>query len=216
MYCEKCKHQSPDNFTNCAYCGEKLVTLKEKTKTAEKVERKFMLINKKSAVITAVTAVAIISVISIIVGIVSGKKPQSVIHNMTKAITENDEDMYFSLFDGEYLEYKKECIYFTDDELLKGITEPMYETDEFYKKECGDDYKIKCRFDSVSDVDEKGIKKINDYLTEMYGYKKSVTDAAVLNFSVIAKGEKGKYESVYRDFYCIKIGGKWYRSPEIK
>lgn len=215
MYCDKCKHQSPDNFTNCAYCGERLKVSEKKKENKASVFSKLSFLNKKSAVLSLLCIALAVALICGVVGFFAGKKPAEIAVDMAKAIEENDAELYFSLFDKEYLDYKKEYIYFTDDELFKGITEPLYESDGFYKKECGENYTLKVKTENVKELTFSEIEQVNTYLSQMYGYKDVIKEAAVLDFTITAKGEKGEYKSDYRNFYCIKTGNRWYRSPEL-
>ena len=54
------------------------------------------------------------------------------------------------------------------------------------------------------------IEYINDYLEETYLYEKAANKGAKLSFTINAKGPLGEYQSIYKDVYAIRIGGKWY------
>lgn len=215
MYCNKCKKQSPDNFENCAYCGAKLK--KEKTKKLPKINYgvDFKFLSKKNAVISLVIVAAVVSLFCCIIGITTGGKPETVLKTMVNSIKNNDEKSYFTIFDEDLKKYKKEYVYYTDEALSEGLTLPMSESNLFYKKTCGENYKLKYTVKKTEYYDNDEITGLNEKLSELYGYTHKVSKAVVFDFEIKAKGEKGEYSSVYKDFTCIKISGKWYKSPDV-
>lgn len=215
MYCSKCKKQSPDNFENCAYCGAKLK--KEKSKKLPKINygADFKFLSKKNAVISLVIVALAVSLFCCVIGLTTGGKPETVLKTMVKSIKHNDEKSYYSIYDEDLKQYKKEYVYFSDEALMEGLTSPMTESNTFYKHTCGENYKLKYNVKEIKYLNNDELSALNDKLFESYGYTHKASKAAVLDFEIIAKGEKGEYSSVYNNFICIKVSGKWYKAPDV-
>lgn len=216
MYCSKCKKQSPDNFTICAYCGAKLKADAPKKHIIYKTDAKRIhLPGLKSFTATLIAVAVIIALISGIVGIATGGKPESVLKLLSSSIEEKNSEKYSELYDEFYKEYEKEYRYYSDDELNAALCEPLFESVRFYEKTCGEDFKIKYRQDSIRYITGEELDAINETLLNDYGYYKTCTKAAVIDFSLEVKGSLGEYTTVYKNFYCIKLSGKWYKAPEL-
>lgn len=217
MYCSRCGQQSPDNFTSCAYCGAPFKTKKRRTAQRFKVKNKrlpFMTSAKKSVFI--VIAAAVIVIASVITGILTGSKPDSVIKTAAEATVKNDAALYCSIFDEYYTEYCKQNKYFADDETRAALSEPMVKSDAFYKAECGDKYTLSCKVRSVEYFSDTRLEELNSELALTYGYKKNISDAACLDVEINAKGAGGVYTTVYKNYYCIKLGGRWYKCDIVQ
>lgn len=212
MYCSKCHKQSPDNFTSCAYCG---APFKHKKKPSarrfgvKEQKRSFLSSGKKS--VAVVVFAAVIVLVSVGVGIFTGAKPGSIVKKTVKAVQNGDEALYCSVYDDCYKEYCRQNIYFDDAAVSEALASPMNETDEFYTAECGEGYKLHGKVKSVDYLSESELEKLNAELTVNYGYTKEASKAAKLNVEITAEGPAGKYTSVYKDYVCIRLGGKWYR-----
>lgn len=216
MYCSKCKKQSPDNFTICAYCGAKLKADTAKKHIIYKTdEKRIHLPRPKSIVATFIATAVIIALVSGIVGIATGGKPESVLKLISSATEEKNSEKYLGLYDEFYKEYEKENRYYSEDELKAALCEPLFESAGFYEKTCGEDFKIKYKQESIRYITGEELDAINEALLNDYGYYKACSKAAVIDFSLEVKGSLGEYTTVYKEYYCIKLSGRWYKAPEL-
>lgn len=211
MYCSKCHRQSPDNFTNCPYCAAELTGNKKK-KPEMFIKKKRLNINipLKNCVIAIVCVAFVLVIAALVTASVTGAKPDRVASNFVAAVNNNDVNAYYSLFDESLKEYKKENWYFDEEETLNAMTEPLVKSREFYTEKCGEDFKLRYEVSEVSYFTEEETEAFNKRLSDTYGYTKLPEKIAKLKIEITADGEKGSYKSVYTDFTCIKIGGKWY------
>ena len=213
MYCEKCKKQSPENFKHCAYCG---ATFQKKRKTQntenELIKRikRLRMPTMKSMVLSLIIIAIVLSIASITTGLLTGSKPDGLIKTFANAIEKNNEELYFTLYDEQIKSYNKEYLYFDDEVVLTEMTYSMRRSYEFYKLRCGEEFKLKYVVDSVEYITAEELEEINDYLEETYLYEKAANKGAKLSFTINAKGPLGEYQSIYKDVYAIRIGGKWY------
>lgn len=214
MYCDNCHRQSPDNFVNCPYCSAPLKNQKRKKprKFVRKRELKKPVSFKTTVIITAGVAF-LLTVSAIITGIVTGSKPDTVVKKMVNAIQNDDAQLYYSLYDDRIIEYYKENWYFADEETFEAVTEPLRESREFYSEKCGENFKLDCKITNITEISESELEEYKDYLATSFDYKKFPSKMARVDFEIEAKGDSGKYKSVYEDFVCIKLGGKWYIQP---
>ena len=213
MYCSKCFRQSPDNFTSCAYCGAPFKTKKKQTAQRFKVKKQrlpFFTSGKKSAL--TVLIAAIIVLVSVLTGILTGSKPGSVIKRSVSATVAADTKEYVSIYDGYYIDYCTQNKYYDDSATFKALSDAMIKSNDFYTKTCGEGYKLSYRVKSTEYFDENALAELNDALALNYAYPKKAKAAAELYVEVTAKGDKGEYTTVYKDYVCIKLGGKWYKS----
>lgn len=214
MYCSKCKKQSPDNFTICAYCGAPLdAAEKKKEKTNNTVYKKSCLPGVKHVVLMLIAFAAVIAVVSVAVGVATSTKPQSALKLLCKATEAGDGEMYMELYDEEFISYEKENKYYSDSSVTEALCEPLEESFAFYGETCGEGFTLKYEVDGLSYISNDELGLLNEVLSNEYGYFKTCSKAAVVDFSVTAKGEKGEYTTVYKNFYCMKISGKWYKAP---
>ncbi len=212
MYCRKCHKQSPDNFVICAYCGAKLNESPKKVPTAflKKKEQNKKISFKTLLTVSLVFAV-LLSMAAIITASVIGSKPEKIVKNFTMSIQNGDEKLYYSLYDSDIKSYKKENRYFGDDETFENMVSPMWESDAFYKEKCGENYKLSYSIKSSVSLSDNELITFNECLEKNFSYIKYPAKVELLNVEVTAKGEKGEYKSVYNDFWCMKIKGKWYK-----
>ena len=157
----------------------------------------------------------ILTVVAIFTATVTGSKPEKVIKNFTKSIQSQDDKLYYSLYDEGIKEYKKENRYYGDDETFKNIVLPMTESNEFYKSKCGEDYKLSYTVNSSYTLTEEELGSFKKMLESNFTYIKLPSRVDVLNVEVTARGEKGEYRSIYNDFWCMKIKGRWYKVDKI-
>ena len=209
MYCNHCHRQTPDNFVTCPYCAHKLQKGKKKTSGAP-AEKSKKLNFKKTVIIITCFAVCLMTA-AIITGIATGSKPQKLIKTLTQAINTNDTELYYSLYDAEIKEYNKENWYYDEEQTILHMTEPLNTATSFYSSKCGADFTVKYKINAVTYAEDEEIVLFNESLNETYGYRKEVSQIAYVDFSLNVKGDLGEYESVYTDFRCIKINGKWYK-----
>lgn len=211
MYCDNCHRQSPDNFVNCPYCSAPLKNHKRKKpqKFIKPKERKKPMSFKSTVVIVVIIAF-VLSVCAIVTGILTGSKPSMAIKKMVTAIETNDAELYYSLYDDQIIEYYKENWYYGDAETFDAITKPLLESRVFYTEKCGENFTLDYKVTDVTYVGDDTLVSVNNSLQVSFNYSKFPTKVAFLNFEIDAKGEKGTYKSVYKNFVCLQIGGKWY------
>lgn len=211
MYCDKCRRQSPDNFSNCPYCSAPLNGNKKK-KPERFVRKKSnnLHISFKTAITTLAVFAGILAVAAVFTAVLTGSKPESVVKTFVTAINTDDANMYYELYDQQLKDYKKQNWYFGGEETFAAMTEPLVKSTEFYTEKCGEDFNLKYEITQVSYYSDEEFQALCDTLGETYGYTKLPQKAATLQVTVNVKGEKGSYTSIYTDFTCIKIGGKWY------
>ena len=213
MYCDNCHKQSPDNFKTCAYCGAVLEQPKKPAPSRfVKKERKRTALTVKMRVAAAIAVAAVIVVAAAVTASLTSSKPESVIKKMTAAVRKNDAEKYYSLYDDTFTAYKKDNAFYDDERTFEELTAPLKKSDEFYTSQCGEDYKLTYVIDGVDYFTAEELAEYCDYLSEYCGYTKLPKEAASVSFRLHAKGEKGEYESVYRNFYCHKLGSKWYKA----
>lgn len=212
MYCEKCHNQSPDNFERCAYCSapfEEKIKPESGKKTIKKFKKRRF--SKKTAIGCVVVFAFVMALSAIITGVVTGVKPESVVSSLSVAIQKNDSKLYYSLFDEQMKTYKKSNWYFSDEETNKAMVEPLVKSIDFYTEMCGEGYTIDYEIEDVYYFSGSELEHLCGVLGETYGYDIMPKKAAKVDFVLYVKGEKGEYETVYKDFYCIKFGSQWYR-----
>ena len=212
MYCEKCHRQSPDNFDSCIYCSEPFQREALKPSKFVKQEKKRKRPSRKTVLAILIGGAFFLCVAAIITGTLTGEKPESVVRAIATAVETSDEELYFSLFDNSIKEYKKSNWYFNDEETFSAMSEPLRRSVEFYSDTCGENLKVTYKINATEYLSEEQLGELNDMLTDTYGYSKLPSSAARLDFEIRVSGDKGEYKSVYRDFYCIKINGKWYKT----
>lgn len=212
MYCEKCHRQSPDNFERCAYCSAPFET-KKKPESVKKNIKKFKKrrISKKTVIICVVAFAFVMALSAIITGVVTGVKPERVVSSLSVAIEQNDSKLYYSLYDEQMKEYKKSNWYFSDEETNKAMVEPLVKSINFYTEMCGEGFTINYEIEDVYYFSDSELEILCGVLSETYSYDVMPKKAARIDFVLYVKGEKGEYETVYKDFYCIKFGSEWYR-----
>ncbi len=212
MYCDKCHKQSPDNFVTCAYCGAKLESSKKKepTKFVKKRNVKINL-SLKNVILALVILASVLILAATLTVVFTGSKPEKVVKNFVKATQTTDADLYYSLFDDNIKKYKKDNRYFGDDETYAQIVLPMTESDAFYVDKCGEDYKLSYKVTSSQALSDEELAEFKTVLETGFGYIEFPSKVEVLSVEIIAKGEKGTYKSVYNDFWCMKIKGRWYK-----
>ena len=212
LYCRKCHRQSPENFVTCAYCGAKLKVDKKKEPTVFVKKKKSRLnISFKNVVVISIAVAIVISLCAVVTAIITGSKPERVVKDFTKAIQNNNEKLYFSLYDEEIIEYKKDNLYFGDEETFENMVSAVKESDDFYTKICGEDYEITYSINSYETLSDSQLEQFNKVLESGFSYVQLPKRVDILNLEIVAEGEKGEYKSVYGDFYCMKIKGKWYK-----
>ncbi len=216
MYCEKCHRQSPDNFESCAYCSApfKKTEAQKPSKFVNK-ENKRKKPSRKAVLSGLIIVAFVLCVVAVVTGVLTGAKPETTVKTLCQAIEENNRELYFNLYDEQIKEYKKKNWYFNDDETYKAITVPLEKSVLFYSQNCGESFKITYKINETTYVSEEELSAFNNMLAETYEYKKLPTDIAKIDFEINVSGESGSYKSVYKDFYCIKIGGKWFRTDAI-
>ena len=212
MYCEKCHRQSPDNFERCAYCSAPFET-KKKPESVKKNIKKFKKkrMSKKTVIICVVAFAFVMALSAIITGVVTGVKPERVVSSLSVAIEQNDSKLYYSLYDEQMKEYKKSNWYFSDEETNKAMVEPLVKSINFYTEMCGEGFTINYEIEDVYYFSDSELEILCGVLAETYSYDVMPKKAARIDFVLYVKGEKGGYETVYKDFYCIKFGSEWYR-----
>lgn len=213
MYCEKCHKQSPDNFKNCAYCGASLDSPKApKPSKYVKISKHPKRISVKKSIIALVIIGLLLCCAAIITGVLTGTKPESTVKTFALAIENNDDDLYYSLFDEQIKEYKKENWYYNEEETFKAMVEPMNKSVAFYSENCGENFQVEYEITDTEYLTGEQLEQFIELLDETYGYQKYPSEVAVLDLEINVKGDKGTYTSVYQDFYCIKIGRYWYKT----
>ena len=211
MYCNKCHRQSPDNFTYCPYCSAELENGKKKKPEMFIDKKKFNInIPLKNTVIGIIVVAFILVIAALITASVTGSKPDKVVADLVEAVNHNNESAYYALFDNSLKEYKKNNRYFDEEETISAMTQPLRDSREFYAEKCGDDFKLSYEINHVTYYNDEEIEAFNKQLSDTYGYIKLPDKVAKLKIEITATGEKGAYKSVYTDFLCIKIGGKWF------
>lgn len=211
MYCDNCHRQSPDNFVNCPYCSAPLKNHKRKSpqKFVKPKEKKKPL-SFKSTVIMAVAVAFILAVSAIVTGAFTGSKPSTAIKKMVNAIETNDSELYYSLYDSQIIEYYKENWYYGDEETFNAVIKPLQESRSFYTEKCGENFTLDYKITDVTYITEDTLNSLNNSLEISFNYSKFPKKAAFVNFQIEAKGDEGTYKSVYENFVCLQIGGKWY------
>lgn len=211
MYCDKCHRQSPDNFVNCPYCSAPLKNNKrKKPEKFIKPKEKKKPISFKTSVIAMVAIAFALAVSAIVTGVFTGSKPSTAIKKMVSAIETNDAELYYSLYDEQIVGYYKENWYYGDQETFDAVTKPLSQSREFYTKKCGENFTLDYKITDVTYITGDSLVSLNNSLEISFNYSEFPKKAAFLNFEIEAKGDKGTYKSVYENFVCLQIGGKWY------
>lgn len=211
MYCDNCHRQSPDNFVNCPYCSAPLKSNKRtKPKKFTKTKEKKIPISFKTTVIISVVVAVVLAISAIVTGALTGSKPSGAISKMVTAIQTNDAKLYYSLYDDQIIEYYKENWYYGEEETFDAVTKPLLESRAFYTEKCGENFTLEYNITDVNYITGDSLNSFNKSLELSFDYSVFPSKAAFLNVEIEAEGEKGTYKSVYENFVCLKIGGKWY------
>lgn len=212
MYCDKCHKQSPDNFVTCAYCGATLNLPKKKEPSKFVKKREFRInLSFKKQIIALVILASVLVVAAIITVSFTGSKPEKVVKNFVKATQSADEDLYYSLYDENIKKYKKDNRYFGEEETYAQIVLPMVQSDDFYTGKCGESYKLTYKITSSRTLSDEELQRFKDILETGFNYVEFPSRVDLLCVEIQAKGETGEYKSVYNDFWCMKIKGRWYK-----
>lgn len=212
MYCQECHKQSPENFETCAYCGAKLAPKKKRQPSVfEKKNKKKRSIPLKLIVAGLLAFAVVLSIAAIFTATITGSKPERVVKNFVASISAQDEKLYYSLYDDGIKDYKRENRYYGEEETFENIVAPMHESHEFYKENCGESYKLTYSIKSYETLSEEDLVEFQKMLEEKFSYIKSPSRVDLLSVEIYCKGEKGEYTSIYKDFWCMKIKGKWYK-----
>lgn len=215
MYCYKCHKRSPENFVNCAYCGAKLKPEKKKQPSVFIKKEKFRInVSFKTVVAILMIIAVLISVAAIFTATVTGSKPEKVVRGFVQSVQNQDDKLFYSLYDEGIKEYKKENRYYGEEETFNNMISPMVESDSFYKEKCGENYKLTYSINSFETLSADQLMLFNEMLEENFNYIKLPSRVDILNVEITAKGDKGEYKSVYNDFLCMKIKGKWYKADK--
>ena len=212
MYCDKCHKQSPSNFVNCAYCGAKLESPDKKapSKFVKKKKLNIKFSFKNCLIIVSVFAVALV-LAAIFTASFTGTKPENVVKNFVKSTQSNDSELYYSLYDDNIKRYKQDNRYFGEDETFEQMVLPMVQSNEFYIEKCGEGYNLNYNVKSSSTLTEAKLVVFNEVLETSFGYIEFPARVDVLCVEIVANGSQGSYTSVYDDFWCMRIKGKWYK-----
>ena len=212
MYCDKCHKKSPDNFVSCAYCGAKFESSKKKNPKKEPGKKKIKINFSLKNWITALVIFACVLILAATLTVIfTGSKPEKVVKNLVKATETVDGELYFSLFDNNIKKYKKDNRYFGDEETYVQIIQPMTESNAFYIEKCGENYRLSYNITSSEALSEDELTDFRNVLETGFDYVEFPSKVEILSVEIIAKGEKGTYKSVYNDFWCMKIKGRWYK-----
>ncbi len=212
MYCDKCHKQSPENFESCAYCGAKL-DLPEKhepSRFIKKREIKFKLSFKHRIGVLVLVAVVLV-VAAIFTSSFTAAKPEKLIKSFVKATQTADEEMYYNLYDDNIKKYKLDNRYFGEDETFEQMVLPMEQSNTFYVAKCGEGYKLSYNVKSSKTLSDTEKEDFREVLEKSFDYVEFPSRVDVISVEIIAKGEKGEYKSLYNDFWCMKIKGRWYK-----
>ena len=165
----------------------------------------------KTVVAGLMVLAVVIAVAAIFTATVTGSKPEKVVKNFTHSIENEDEKLYYSLFDENIKEYKKQNRYYGDEETFSHFISPMVESNEFYTDKCGDDYELTYTIKSFETLSDEELETFNYVLETNFSYVQLPSRVDVLNVEITASGEDGEYKSIYNDFWCMKIKGRWYK-----
>lgn len=211
MYCDECHKQSPDNFVTCAYCGAKLNSHKKKEPS------KFLKKNRRNRSFSLKSVIALLVIFATVLGIAAvltvtftGAKSEKTVKSFVKAIQNEDEDLYYSLYDDHIKEYNNDNRYFAEDETYRQMVLPVKESNDFYAQKCGEGFKLTYEITSSGSLEEAELQQFNDSLVSGFGYIELPSQVDILNVRIIADGEEGEYVSIYDGFWCMKIKGRWY------
>lgn len=211
MYCDECHKQSPDNFVTCAYCGAKLKSPKKKPPSKFiKKKRGNRDISLKSVVAILVAFATILGIAAVLTATITGAKSENVVKSFVKAVRNEDEELFYSLYDEYIKEYNKNNRFFAEDETYAQMVLPVKESSVFYIQKCGEEYTLSYEITQTEVLDETELQSFNDLLSGQFGYVELPSRVDILDISINAEGDAGEYTSVYNDFWCMKIKGKWY------
>ena len=170
MYCDECHKQSPDNFVTCAYCGAKLKTHKKKEPSKfvkkKRGERSFSL---KSIIAILVVFATVLGIAAVLTATFTGAKSEKVVKGFVKAIVNEDEEFYYSLYDDYVKEYNKNNRYFAEDETYRQMVLPVKESNEFYISKCGEGYTLTYEVVSTQPLDENAVESFGSFLSSSFG-----------------------------------------------
>lgn len=211
MYCYKCHKQSPENFVNCAYCGAKLKPPKKKEPSKFQNKKKIKIdVSLRTLLKALLIVAAILAVIAIVTSFFTSSKSEEIVKNFVHSVDTNDRELFFSLYDDSIIKYKKENRYFADEETFKQMVMPVDESTDFYKEKCGEDFKLKYEVKSITTLSENDLEDFNKILDSDFNYIVFPSQVDILSVEIKATGDKGEYKSIYSDFWCMKIKGRWY------
>lgn len=224
MFCGNCGNQIPDGVGFCPNCGA--ATGAQQAPAVNEAPAAVATKKKMSkntiigivAVAAVVVAVAII-LIAIFAGGGRANDPEGVVLGYMEDTMDGDieamldylpEDFVDALIENEYDGNRKEFIKEGEEEMSDAL-------------EMMEEMGIKYSFEVVNvdepdkDELEEYIEYLNEDLKEYYDIELDIKDAAIVEVEITMKGEvmgEELNETDTEEFEVIKIGKKWYLSPE--
>ena len=220
MFCGNCGNQIPDGVGFCPNCGNATGAQEAAPVTTEapvaKKSKKNMIIG--IAAVAIVVALAII-LICVIAGGGKANDPEGVVLGYMEATMDGDIDEMLSYLHDDVVDAIVEKQYDGDkDAFIEEGEEAMEGALEMFE-EMGLEYSFEVV--SVDEPDEDELKDYIEYMDEMlkeeFDIELDIKDAAIVEVEITMSGEfmgEEMNETETEEFEVIKIGKKWYLSPE--
>jgi len=207
-FCTNCGNQIEEGAAVCSQCGTKV-----EAETAVKAKFDpiawFKGLDQTVRYITlGVVGVLVIAIV--LISAFSGGGYTKPVDNFFDGFISGDADKMMKAFPEEVVEELEDSDYFDLDDIEDMLDELVDELEDEYGKRVKFSYKVEEK-DSLS---EKKLDALKDELKDSYGIsKKDVKDAMTLELEMTIKGSEDK-DSEDMEMTVVKIGGKWYLSPD--
>lgn len=200
-FCGNCGKQLEDDAKICGYCGnyEEEQHVKKKIISSHTVK-----------IIKRICILCIIFGVIIAAGTISLKtfwymtgceKP---LNEFVSYMNDYDIDKLISV--SSEIGMKNDSIYNYEDQISSDISSRL----DGYEESVGHDLKISCRITDTYYLAERKLQEFRKSVNNKYDYDTDgITDVAVVDITIVAKGSEGESETNSGKAYVIKEDGAW-------
>lgn len=225
MFCSKCGKEIPDGIKFCGFCG---AALTEESPAGEAgnigtgntayARQEFVQPqgNKKSNYKIIAGIVIAILVICVMGSGIGRRSYKQTVKDGLKSIQIQSAEKLLKQFPKEYLDYVDDTFDMSDGEFGDSVQDLLEYEDETLKEEYGKHYKIKFKITDVDKYSKDRLDDLNQRLYDSYKFDKKKTAKAAAEVKVeITLSGSGKKDSTEYEFEMMKIGRKWYFTPQL-
>lgn len=209
-FCTNCGNMLEEGVDVCSKCGAK-VDAEPKAAVKTKIDPVawFKGLDQTVRYITlGVVGVLVLAIV--LISAFSGGGYTKPLDNFFDGAFGADVDKLLKAMPEEVVEEIEDSDYMDIDDLEDMLDELLEEMEDEYGKRVKVSYKV----EDKKELSEKKLDALKDELKDSYGIsKKDVKKAMELELEVTIKGSEDK-DSNDMEVVVVKIGGKWYMSPD--